>query len=59
MKFSKKVIIGILAAAAMFTVAMTIAFFLYQSVPGDLVTGFYAFCGAEAGVLGWIKRSGL
>ncbi len=59
MKFSKKVIIGVLASALAFTVAMTVAFFMFQSVPDKLITGFYAFCGAEAGVLGWIKRSGL
>jgi len=58
MKFSKKVIIGVLAAVAAFTITMIVIFCIYKSVPDQLIIGFYAFLGAEAGVLGWIKRSG-
>jgi len=59
MKFSKKIVIAVLISALAFTVAMTVAFYLFRSVPNTLIKYFFVFCGAEAGVLGLIKKSGV
>lgn len=56
-RFSKKIIVAILAAVAVFTAAMTVVFCFTASVPDALIYSFFGFVGAEAGVLGMIKRS--
>ena len=55
-KFSKIVVVVLLAAVALFTVAMTTIFVSIGSVPDSLIAAFYAFAAGEAGILGFIKR---
>lgn len=57
MRFSKKVIICVLAAVAVFTAVMVIVFCKMGSVPDALVTGVFAFAGGEVGALGLIKHA--
>lgn len=54
-KFSKLVIASVLAAVALFTVAMICLYALYGGVPDTLIVSFFGFAGGEAGVLGLIK----
>lgn len=54
-KFSKLVIASVLAAVALFTVAMIFLYALYGGVPDTLIVSFFGFAGGEAGVLGLIK----
>lgn len=54
-KFSKIVVASILAAVALFTVAMIFLYALYGGVPDTLIVSFFGFAGGEAGVLGLIK----
>ena len=54
-KFSKVVVASVLAAVALFTVAMICLYALYGGVPDTLVVSFFSFAGGEAGVLGLIK----
>ena len=54
-KFSKLVIASVLAAVALFTVAMICLYALYGGVPDTLIVSFFSFAGGEAGVLGLIK----
>ncbi len=54
-KFSKIVVASVLAAVALFTVAMICLYALYGGVPDTLIVSFYGFAGGEAGVLGLIK----
>lgn len=54
-KFSKIVVASVLAAVALFTVAMIFLYALYGGVPDTLIVSFYGFAGGEAGVLGLIK----
>ena len=54
-KFSKIIVCIMLAAVAIFTVTMIVIFMQQDAVPDTLITCFFAFCGGEAGVLGWIK----
>ena len=58
MKFSKKVVIGVLVTVLAFTITMIVIFCIYQSVPDQFILAFYGFCGIEGGILGWIKKSG-
>lgn len=53
--FSKKVVPIILAAVAVFTVAMTVIYVQTGGIPDTLVTAFFAFAGGEAGALGLIR----
>lgn len=39
-----------------FIIAMTIVFVCCGSVPDTLITGVFAVCGGECGVMGWIKN---
>lgn len=55
-KFSKIIVVVLLAAVAVFTVAMTAIFCVVGSVPDSLVTAFFAFAAGEAGFLGLIKH---
>lgn len=54
-KFSKVVVASVLAAVALFTVAMIFLYALYGGVPDTLIVSFFGFAGGEAGVLGLIK----
>lgn len=54
-KFSKVVVASVLAAVALFTVAMIFLYALYGGVPDTLIVSFFSFAGGEAGVLGLIK----
>lgn len=54
-KFSKIVVASVLAAVALFTVAMIFLYALYGGVPDTLIVSFFGFAGGEAGVLGLIK----
>lgn len=54
-KFSKIIIASVLAAVALFTVAMICLYALYGGVPDTLIVSFFGFAGGEAGVLGLIK----
>lgn len=54
-KFSKIIIASVLAAVALFTVAMVFLYALYGGVPDTLIVSFFGFAGGEAGVLGLIK----
>ena len=54
-KFSKIVVASVLAAVALFTVAMIFLYALYGGVPDTLIVSFFSFAGGEAGVLGLIK----
>ena len=54
-KFSKIVVASVLAAVALFTVAMIFLYALYGGVPDTLIVSFFSFAGGEAGVLGIIK----
>lgn len=40
-----------------FTVSMVIVFICCGSIPDTLVTAVFAICGAEGGIMGWIKNS--
>ena len=55
-KFSKIVVVVLLASVAMFTVAQTIIFCVKGSVPDSLITAFFGFAAGEAGFLGLIKH---
>lgn len=39
-----------------FVIAMIAVFVCCGSVPDSLVTGVFALCGGECGVMGWIKN---
>ena len=56
-RFSKRVIIGLLAAVVAFTVTMIGVFCVVGSVPDALIYSFFGFVGAEAGILGMLKKS--
>ena len=56
MKFSKKIVIVIFIVVLTFTAAMVTAVFVDKTISDALIYGFFGFFGAEAGVLGWIKR---
>lgn len=55
-KFSKIIVVVLLASVAVFTVAMTTIFCVMGSVPDSLITAFFAFAAGEAGFLGLIKH---
>lgn len=54
-KFSKLVIVSVLAAVALFTAAMIFLYARCGGVPDTLIVSFFGFAGGEAGVLGLIK----
>lgn len=54
-KFSKIIVVCVLAAVALFTVAMIYVYAQYGGIPDTLVVSFFSFAGGEAGVLGFIK----
>lgn len=54
-KFSKIVVASVLAAVALFTVAMIFIYVRCGGVPDTLIVSFFSFAGGEAGVLGLIK----
>lgn len=39
-----------------FIVSMTTIFIICGAIPDTLVTGVFAVCGGECGVMGWIKN---
>jgi hypothetical protein len=39
-----------------FTVCMVIVFIVCGAVPDTLITAVFALCGAEGGIMGWIKN---
>ena len=55
-KFSKVVVVVLLASVAVFTVAMTAIFCIKGPVPDSLVMAFFTFAAGEAGFLGLIKH---
>lgn len=57
LRFSKIVIASVLLGTVAFTVCMIWLFARYQSTPDQLIICFFSFCGAEAGILGWLKRT--
>ena len=54
-KFSKKVVIAILAEVTAFTVAMIVVYMKTGGTPDTLFVSFFSFIGGEAGVLGLIR----
>ena len=54
-KFSKKVVIAILAEVTAFTVAMIVVYMKTGGTPDTLIVSFFSFIGGEAGVLGLIR----
>lgn len=54
-RFSKRVVIFMLAGVGIFTLAMTVIFCVTGDVPDTLITEFFGFFGVEGGVLGVIK----
>ena len=57
MRFSKCVIVALLASVAVFTAAMTVVFCVVGTAPDALIYAFFGFVGAEAGVLGMLKSA--
>lgn len=49
------IVIGI--AITLFVLKMIDLFETYMAVPDMLITCFFACCGGEAGILGWIKNT--
>lgn len=49
------IIIGI--TTAIFISVMIWLFYMFQSVPGELIIAYFAFVGGECGVMGWIKNT--
>lgn len=47
-------VIGLFLLA--FIVAMIVVFICCGGIPDTLVTGVFAICGGECGVMGWIKN---
>ena len=41
----------------LFVLKMIQLFETYMAVPDTLITCFFAVCGGEAGILGWIKNT--
>lgn len=54
-KFSKKVVVAILAEVTVFTVAMVAVYMKTGGTPDTLIVSFFSFIGGEAGVLGLIR----
>lgn len=54
-RFSKKVVITILAEVTAFTVAMIVVYMKTGGTPDTLIVSFFSFIGGEAGVLGLIR----
>ncbi len=54
-RFSKKVVIAILAEVTAFTVAMIAVYMKTGGTPDTLIVSFFSFIGGEAGVLGLIR----
>lgn len=54
-RFSKKVVIAILAEVTAFTVAMIVVYMKTGGTPDTLIVSFFSFIGGEAGVLGLIR----
>lgn len=54
-KFSKKVVVAILAEVTAFTVAMIVVYMKTGGTPDTLIVSFFSFIGGEAGVLGLIR----
>lgn len=56
MRFSKYVILFMLLFLLLFTALMVYMFWIYQSVPGELIMAVFAFAAAEGGCLALIKK---
>jgi riboflavin transporter FmnP len=56
-RFLKKVVLGLLVGAIVFTAIMIWLFYLYQTVPDSLVYAVFGFLGGEAFFTSLIKRS--
>lgn len=54
-KFSKKVVVAILAEVTAFTAAMVAVYMKTGGTPDTLIVSFFSFIGGEAGVLGLIR----
>jgi len=53
----KIIVVGLLIAVILFTLAMIYLFYLYQSVPDALIYAFFGFCGGEAYFSALIKKA--
>lgn len=55
-KFSKKVLICLFIFLFLFTIAMTLCFYVTGSEPSTLITCVFAACIGEFSVLGFLKN---
>lgn len=56
-KFSKIMIVLVLSQVFTYTwVHLILSFLVGMEISPTATCGFYAFCGAEAGLLAWIKK---
>jgi len=53
----KKIVVGLMIGAILFTLAMIYLYYLYQSVPDSLVYSVFGFLGGEAAISGLIKKA--
>ena len=56
-KFQKKAVIAVLIQVFLYTwVHLILSFIVGAEIAPTVSCAFYAFCGAEAGLLAWIKK---
>ena len=57
LKFQKKAVIAVLIQVFLYTwVHLILSFIVGVEIAPTVSCAFYAFCGAEAGLLAWIKK---
>lgn len=57
LKFGKKAVIAVLIQVFLYTwVHLILSFIVGVEIAPTVSCAFYAFCGAEAGLLAWIKK---
>lgn len=56
-KYSKVIVVFSVAYVSLFIIAVLVLSALMVYPPDALIYGTFAFFGAEAGILGWIKTS--
>lgn len=56
MKFNKKMVIGVAAFVALFTVAVLWLSYLEKPVQPELIEGVYSLCGAEGVLLALLRK---
>lgn len=57
MKTMDKILVVVGIALLLFTITMTVTFFICGSIPDTLCTCVFAALGGECGVMGWIKTA--